>query len=101
MEGDGESPFNRTPWRLRRRIQTDQNESRLLPHELRDHRASHPLPQPPMAPDLADRLHHHDGRLALPLLPQRRAVGDFQSYDRRPHRDGGVIGAHDRFPLVD
>eukprot|EP00262_Sarcandra_glabra_P006904 TRINITY_DN1946_c0_g3_i6.p2 TRINITY_DN1946_c0_g3~~TRINITY_DN1946_c0_g3_i6.p2 ORF type:complete len:125 (-),score=0.83 TRINITY_DN1946_c0_g3_i6:149-523(-) len=74
------------PIRLPRRHFPDPNQHQLFPHELRHNRVIRRLPQPSMAPDLTHRLHSHDGRLALPLLLTRRAVGDFPPYDRRSSR---------------
>ena len=69
MEDDVQHLLARVPQGRRRRNRARPHQPRLLPYELRYHRASDPLPQPPLAPDLAHRLRRHDGRLALPLLP--------------------------------
>ncbi|CAI0392163.1 unnamed protein product [Linum tenue] len=46
------------------------------------------------APDLAHRLHRRHGRLAVPLLPPRRAAGGVRAADRRPGRADRALGAH-------
>ncbi|KAL6957503.1 hypothetical protein U1Q18_026901 [Sarracenia purpurea var. burkii] len=101
MERDVQLPVGWTSGGYRRRDRTDQNEPRLLPHELRHRRASDPFPEPSLAPYLAHRLHRHAGDLAVPILPPRRAAGDFQPRDRRPRGPDPALGPHDRFPLVD
>lgn len=76
-------------------------ERRLLPDELRDGGAADPLSQPPLAPDLANRLHHHDGRLALPLLPPRRAPRALRQNGGRSRRFDSPGGGDDRALVLD
>ncbi|CAI0380887.1 unnamed protein product [Linum tenue] len=45
-----------------------QDEFSLLPDELRRNCFGDLVPQPPLAPDLANRLHRRNGRQAFPLL---------------------------------
>ena len=81
MEGDVQFPVIRTPDQLPGCNQEGENEHRLLPGELRLSSPGDSLPQPPLAPDLADRVHRDDGDLAVPLLPPRRASGGFPPHD--------------------
>ena len=101
VEGDVQFPVDRVSIGIPRRDRTDQNESRLLPRELRHHHVADCVPEPALAPNLAHRLRRDDGRVALPLLPPRRAAGDLRPHDRRPRGADRALGAHDRFPLVD
>jgi len=101
MERDVQFPSHQPSVGLRRRIQTDQNERRLLPDELCHRRALHSVPEPSVASDLSHRLHRHDGRLVVPLLPPRRASGDFQPHDQRSSGDDRSVGCHDHSTVVD
>ncbi|WRX07604.1 hypothetical protein QQP08_000091 [Theobroma cacao] len=91
----------RPPHLLRRRHRPHEAEPHLLPRELRHDCPGNPLPQPPMAPNLHDRLLGRLRRLVLPLLLPRRSLGHSQPYNRRPPRFGGPRRNYDRSPGSD
>lgn len=82
METDVPNPLNQLTLGIPRCSRTDQNKRRLLPNELRNHRAIDSVFEPVVAPDLVDRVRGIDGGLAVPLLSPRRAVGDFPPLDQ-------------------
>lgn len=86
MEGDVQSPLVRSPRRVPRRSIAGEDEHRVLPDELRDRGAVGSVPQPPVAPNLTHRVRGPHGRLALPLLPPRRATPHLRPTHQRPPR---------------
>ncbi|CAI0385696.1 unnamed protein product [Linum tenue] len=78
--------FFRPPFLHRRSHGPNQTQPRLFPRQLRNGCPLHPLRQPPLAPFLHDRLPNRLRRLALPLLPPRRAPGAPPPHRRRSHR---------------
>lgn len=70
---------------VRRGHNPNQAQLQPLPGELRHGRPLHPLPQPPLAPRLPNRLPPRLRRLVLPLLLPRRPPHPLQLDHRRPH----------------
>lgn len=101
MEADVQLPVLQLPLLLLRRLRAGPIERRLLPDELCHRGAPDPVPQPALAPDLAHRLRRHDGRLALPLLPPRRAAGAVRKNGRRPRRFDRAGRGDDRAAVLD
>lgn len=96
MEDDVQHPLAGAPLGPGRRDRARAHKRGVLPDELRDRGAGDPVPEPALAPDLADRVRGDDGRVALPLLPTRRAARGVQSHHRRPSRAGRAGRAHHR-----
>nr|POE57091.1 hypothetical protein CFP56_02117 [Quercus suber] len=84
------------PLHTRRSHCPRQTQPRSLPRELHVHRAPDPLPQPPLAPDLHDRLPRHLRRLVFPLLPPRPSTPPLPHDSRRSHRLGLALHHHHR-----
>lgn len=82
MEGDVQFQIVQSSVQLSRRAFEDPKEYWLFSDELRHRYTVYRLPQPIVAPDLADRVHRYDGCLVVPLLSSRRASGDFRPYNR-------------------
>lgn len=93
METDVRHSRREVPGQLQGSNQQSEGQRRLLPHELRHHRPPGALPEPPLAPRIADRVHSHDGRVAVPLLLARRALGGRGPHDRRPGGAARAVGA--------
>ncbi|CAI0462135.1 unnamed protein product [Linum tenue] len=94
MEVDARHPQLRSPRKHSQRNRPPQDEFSLLPDELRRNCFGDLVPQPPLAPNLANRLHRRNGRLAVPLLSPRLAAGGVRETDWRPGCAGGAFGAH-------
>ncbi|CAN1270736.1 hypothetical protein LINPERPRIM_LOCUS13982 [Linum perenne] len=79
------NPIGLLPSFLHRRShRQNQTQLRLLPRQLRHNHPLRPLPQPPLAASLHDRLPNHPLlRLVLPLLLPRPATHRPQSHRRR------------------